>query len=254
MNTIFNVNLERYSGPYFKLLELIEERKLSINEFSLAEITDDYISFIKEVEKLGDKDIVDISKFISIASTLMLIKAKSLFPNLEYSEEEKDSISNLEQKLELYKAMLEASKNINKIYNKKILSSINKFKNDEVVFVFDERVNTEFLHSIAIASLLKIPKKERLRQVAVKQVLKIEDVIERLLERVKNSFNVSFKEFSSSVSFSSKSLEEKKSAFVVSFLAMLELIKNGLLNAEQGENHNEINISSVKEKEFINAN
>ena len=83
---------------------------------------------------------------------------------------------------------------------------------------------------IAIASLLKIPKKERLRQVAVKQVLKIEDVIESLLKRVETSFSLSFKEFSSTVSAEAKTLEEKKSAFIVSFLAMLELVKNGVLD------------------------
>jgi segregation and condensation protein A len=243
MQSIFNVNLERFSGPYFKLIELIEARKLSINEFSLSQITDEYISYIKELENTGHKDIIDISKFISVASTLMLIKAKSLFPNLEYTEEEKESISNLEQKLELYKSMINASKGIHKVYGKHILYSLPRFKNKDIVFVYDERLTVTLLHSIAIASLLKIPKKEKLKQVAVRQVLKIEDVIESLLERVKNSFNVSFKDFSNSVGFDAKNLEEKKSAFVVAFLAMLELIKNGLLNAEQGENHNEIAIS-----------
>lgn len=248
MSQVFSVNLERFSGPYFKLLELIEERKLSINEFSLSQITDEYISYIKELENKGQKDIVDISQFISIASTLMLIKAKSLFPNLQYSEEEKEAVTNLEKKLELYKIMMGASKNIHKKFNKKVLASISKFENNESVFVWDERVNNTLLHSIAIASLLKIPKKEKLKQVAVRQVLKIEDVIEKLLERVKQSFNLSFKEFSSSMSGDVKSFEEKKSAFIVSFLAMLELIKNGLLNAEQGTDHNEINISNVKEE------
>ena len=157
MSEIFNVNLERFSGPYFKLLEMIEERKLSINEFSLSQITDDYISYIKELENKGQKDIVDISQFISVASTLMLIKAKSLFPNLEYTEEEKEAVSNLEKKLELYKIMMEATKNINKNYNKKIMSSISKFENEESVFVWDDRLNTNLLHSISIASLLKIP-------------------------------------------------------------------------------------------------
>ncbi len=247
MSQVFSVNLERFSGPYFKLLELIEERKLSINEFSLSQITDEYILYIKELENKGEKDIVDISQFISIASTLMLIKAKSLFPNLQYSEEEKEAVTNLEKKLELYKIMMEASKNIHKNFNKKVLASISKFENNESVFVWDERVNNTLLHSIAIASLLKIPKKEKLKQVAVRQVLKIEDVIEKLLERVKQSFNLSFKEFSSSVSGDVKSFEEKKSAFIVSFLAMLELIKNGLLNAEQAGDHNEINISNIKE-------
>lgn len=241
----FNVTLERFSGPYFKLLELIEERKLSINEFSLAQITDEYISYIKTLESVKEKDIVDISQFISVASTLMLIKAKSLFPNISYSEEEKESVSNLEKKLELYKLVLESGKNINKIFGKNPLYHISKFENKESVFVWDKRVDMTMLHSIAIASLLKIPKKEKLKQVAVRQVLKIEDVIEKLLDRVKSSFNLSFKDFSNSLSGEAKSLEEKKSAFIVSFLAMLELIKNGVLEATQGEGFNDISINKV---------
>lgn len=253
MSQYFNVNLERFSGPYFKLIEMIEERKLSINEFSLSQITDEYISFIKELETRGEKDIVDISQFISVASTLMLIKAKSLFPSIEYTEEEKKEVSNLEKKLELYKIMTLSAKHIHKTYDKKPIFPISKFENKEVVFVFDDRVDLLLMHSIAIASILKIPKKERLKQVAVRQVLKIEDVIERLLERVKSSLkNLSFKDFSSSMSGSVKTLEEKKSAFIVSFLAMLELIKNGVLSAEQGEDHNEIEISSLGNIDSVN--
>lgn len=245
MSHTFNVNLDRFSGPYFKLLELIEERKLSINELSLAQITDEYILYIKELENNNQKNIVDISQFISVASTLMLIKAKSLFPNIIYSQEEKESVSNLEKKLELYKSMLESSKLIHKSYGKNPLFSVSKFDNSESVFVWDDRVDGVMLHSIAIASLLKIPKKEKLKQVAVKQVLKIENVIENLLERVQKSFSLSFREFSSAISVDIKSLEEKKSAFIVSFLAMLELIKNGLLNAEQGDDHNDIEIKKI---------
>jgi len=251
MQTAFSVNLERFSGPYFKLLELIEERKLSINEFSLGEVTDKYLEYIKGLESKGEKDIVDISQFISVASTLMLIKAKSLFPNITYSEEEQISVSNLEKKLELYKSVFDASKVLNKTYNKNKLYSFSKFKNNETVFVWDNRLNPTMLHSIAVASLLKVPKKETLKQVAVKQVLKIEDVIEKLLERVKGSFHLSFKEFSNSLSNESKTLEERKSAFIVSFLAMLELIKNGVLNAEQGEGFNEIDISNNEKLEEI---
>ena len=133
MSQHFNVNLERFSGPYFKLIEMIEERKLSINEFSLSQITDDYILYIKELENKGEKDIVDISQFISVASTLMLIKAKSLFPNIEFTEEEKKEVDNLEKKLELYKIMMNASKGINKTYDKKPLVLLDEKSNFPLV-------------------------------------------------------------------------------------------------------------------------
>ena len=245
MSKLFEVNLERFQGPYLKLLDLIEEKKLSINEFSLSNITDDYISFVKELEIIGEKSIIDISEFIIVASTLMLIKAKSLFPNINLNEEEKENIENLEKKLELFKIVYEASKKVNKIFEKKIFYQIAPLKNKDVFFVWDEQINTSLLHSIAIASLLKVPKKEKLKEVAVRQVLKIEDVIEKLLNRVNLAFSISFKDFSSSISKDVKTLEEKKSAFIVSFLAMLELIKNGVLEGEQNGNHNEINITKI---------
>lgn len=105
------------------------------------------------------------------------------------------------------------------------------------------------LHSIAIASLLKVPKKESLKQVAVRQVLKIEEVIEKLLERVQTNFKLSFKDFSNSYTQNMSNNSEKKSAFIISFLAMLELIKNGLLNAEQGEGDNNIEIHKLEKAE-----
>lgn len=244
MSNVFNVNLERFSGPYFKILELIENRKLSINELSLSEITDDYISFVRNLEKNNEKNIIDISEFISIASTLMLIKARSLFPNLIYTEEEKKEVSNLEKKLELYKIVLNASKNISKIYKKEICVSLPKQENNESVFLFDKRLDKNFLHSIAIASLLKFPKIEKLKKVAVSQILKIEDVINNLLERINFTQNISLKEFSNSISNKFETFEERKKVFIISFLAMLELIKNGAIDANQNENnHNEIFIS-----------
>jgi len=254
MINTFNINLERFSGPYYKILELIEERKLSINEFSLAKITDEYIDFIRSINPINEDDIsekskIDISEFIVVASTLMLIKARSLFPNILYSEEEIKEVSNLEKKLELYKIMSEASKNISKIFGKEFLYSLPKQENNEIVFVMDKRIDKVFLHSVAIATILKFPKIEKIKQVAVKQILKIEDIIEKLLSRVSGTTGVSFNDFSENINLNSKSFEEKKSVFIISFLAMLELIKNGLLYAEQDENiHNKILIK----KRFFN--
>lgn len=242
-NDVFNINIERFSGPYFKLLELIEGRKLSINEFSLSEITDEYLNYIKNINLNQEKKNIDISQFILVASTLMLIKAKSLFPNnIIYSEEEKTSIRDLENKLKLNQIIFETSKKINAIYNKNKLYSILKFKNEEVVFIWDKRLNTSFLYSIGMATLLKIPKKETLKLVNVRQTIKIEEVIEKILQRIQKETRVSFKDFSNSLNTDNQNLEEKKKAFIISFLAILELIKNGDLYAEQKENFEEINI------------
>ena len=60
--------------------------------------------------------------------------------------------------------MLDASKKIKNIYNKSCLFGICNIKNkEEDIFVWDNRVSVSMIHSIAIASLLKIPKKEKLK-------------------------------------------------------------------------------------------
>ena len=70
----FHVTLDRYEGPYNKLLELIEGKKLSITEISLVLIADEYIAYIKT---LDNKNVIDISQFIVVASTLILMKKRS---------------------------------------------------------------------------------------------------------------------------------------------------------------------------------
>ena len=61
----FTLKLDRFEGPYTKLLDLIESKKLSITEISLAAVADDYIAYIKTLDQ---KNVIDISQFILVAS------------------------------------------------------------------------------------------------------------------------------------------------------------------------------------------
>ena len=87
----FVIKQGRYEGPYTKLLEMIEKRKLSISEISLSKIADEYIEYIKNLESVNP---LDMSQFVQIASTLMLIKAKSLLAGGESGDPASYFISN----------------------------------------------------------------------------------------------------------------------------------------------------------------
>jgi segregation and condensation protein A len=63
----------------------VEKRKLFINDISLAKVTDDFISHIQQFEKLP---MGESAQFILVASTLLLIKSRSLLPALKFTEEE----------------------------------------------------------------------------------------------------------------------------------------------------------------------
>ena len=235
----FNVSLERFEGPYTKLLELIEARKLSITEISLVTIADDYISYIKTLDQ---KNLVDISQFIVVASTLMLMKAKSLLPEVVYTEEEEKQVHDLEKKLELYKILMEASSKIKSVYKKKELYSRDHAPLKGVtVFLPDSRVTTIFLQSIAMLTLASFVTPKALVKVAVEQALRIEHVIESLLTRIQNAKTITLQNLAEA----GKTIEEKKKLLIVNFIALLELLKSGSLYAEQHVTGGDITIGET---------
>lgn len=225
----FTVKLERFEGPYTKLLELIETRKLSITEISLVSVADDYIAYIKTLDQ---KNLVDISQFIVVASTLMLMKAKSLLPGLVYTEEEEKQVEDLERKLELYALLGEAQKHVRDTYAKnQLFGRPYKAQKDVTVFVPDSRVTKELLQSIASMTLMTFLEPKALVKVAVEKALRMENIIESLLLRVQSTQVVSLK----SLAGSATTFEERKKLLIVNFIAILELLRSGSLSASQGE-------------------
>ena len=92
MKSSFTIQAAAFQGPLETLLNLIEERKLSVSEVSLAEVCDAYLAY---VEKLPELPLGETAQFILVASTLLLIKSRTLLPMLSLSEEEKESAEKL---------------------------------------------------------------------------------------------------------------------------------------------------------------
>ncbi|MEZ0209069.1 MAG: ScpA family protein [Candidatus Paceibacterota bacterium] len=238
----FTVKLDRFEGPYTKLLELIEEKKLSITEISLVSVSDEYIAYIRT---LGEKNLVDISQFIVVASTLMLMKAKSLLPGVVYTEEEEKQVHDLEHKLELYALLTRASSGIRAVHMKKRLYSRERISyKGGSVFVPDKRVTLALLQSIAQLTLASFVTPKQLVKVAVEAALRIENVIESLLGRVRSMQAVSLQ----SLADGAKTIEERKKLLIVNFIALLELVRSGAIVAEQssdgGDIHMQNNVAS----------
>jgi segregation and condensation protein A len=235
----FTVKLDRYEGPYTKLLELIEQRKLSITEISLVSVADDYIAYIKTLE---EKNLVDISQFIVVASTLILMKAKSLLPGVVYTEEEEKQVHDLEQKLELYALLTSLSNTIRGMYAKgSLYSRPRATQKNASVFVPDERVDGKMLQSIALLTLATFIQPKALVKVAVEQALRIENVIEGLLKRVTSAGSFTLQ----SVASGAASLEEQKKILIVNFIALLELLRSGGVQANQNIDGGEIEIQKI---------
>lgn len=238
---IFTIKQGRFEGPYTKILELIESRKLSISEISLSSIADEYIDYVKRLETV---DPLDMSQFILVAATLMLIKAKSLLPTLEYTKEEEEQVDDLEKKLLLYKELQEAEKKLKSIWGINPVYVREKTEIAVEVFSPGKSITKENLFSVALASIAKLPNFERLKNVAVRQTIKLEEVIEKLIIRITGAMT-SLKDFAKTVSGENANIIEVKKNIIVSFLALLELLRHGTVIAEQTDGDIQIKSSKV---------
>ncbi len=238
---------ENFEGPLDILLSLIEKRKLLINQISLSIITEDFINFIKNLDTEEDFYLRHKTQFVSIASVLLLIKSKSLLPNLETTAEEEVEIEDLERRLQILKLMREYGQKIELLFNKKTLFFQGNFKKDIVIFTPTADINISNIRESIDKVLNKIPKIDKeIDKVKIQKTVSIEEMMGRLSERLTNAWNFKFTAFSGKLKNDYKDEEEfkqHKKHIVVSFLALLELIKQNMIMAKQDDLFQEIDIS-----------
>ena len=227
MNTkTFSVKTPVFEGPLDLLLDLVNKRKLFVNDVSLAQVTDDFISYIEKHEAFP---IGESAEFILVASTLMLIKSHSLLPGLVLTEEEEESIEDLERRLALHTFYKELSQEIKQIYGKQIIFEKTPSKHQTIIFSPDSKTDIRNL-SLALQNLINsFPKLESLPKATVQKIISLEETIQSLSERISKSLKMNFKELYGSA----KVTPEKKVSIIIGFLAMLELVKRGLIKATQ---------------------
>src|SRR3989344_577745 len=228
----YKVSLEQFEGPLDLLLALIEERKLYINDISLAKITDDYLSFISTLEQLP---LQDTANFILVASTLVLIKSRSLLPLLPLTEGEEEDIASLEARLRTYKRIKELSFHTRDLYWKTPLF-FREFPRDITpIFSPTKELATGSMFLLMKNILRKLPRKEHIPQLVLKKVISLEEVIEDLTRRMMGTLLLNFSDF----------VREKgkdKTSIIVGFLAMLELVRRGVIMVKQERHLDDIHM------------
>ncbi len=222
-----------YEGPLDLLLELIEKRKLLINDISLAAVTDEYIAKINSMDEVP---MGETAEFIALAATLLLIKSRSLLPTLELSDEETQDIKELEYRLAVYQIIKESARELVKNFRLPMLHESDGVEPDPL-FHPDETITIANIAAAAHNLIAGFPQPTVLPKVAVKKVISLEEMIESLAKRVTTAMRLSFKEFSGMG-------KAHKPDVIVSFLALLELVKQGIIKATQENKHGDITLES----------
>jgi len=219
----YKVQLEDWQGPLDLLLTLIEGQQMDITKISLAKVADQFIAYMNLHPNLSPEQTAD---FLVVAAKLIYIKSKALLPTLEIEEEE----YNLERQLKMYKLYLEASKNIHKILHKKKFNfSREKLPADALPkgFYAPKGINTAKLKKYFEIVLKRLPPVINLPKKMLEKVIKLSEKIQHIKDIILKEACTSFNK----LICDSKTKTEK----IISFLAILELVKQKTIWVEQSK-------------------
>ena len=241
------VKLQVFEGPLDLLLHLLEKNKVNIYDIPIVEITNQYMEYIAEMKR---QDLNVMSEFLVMAATLLDIKSKMLLPKQEtVEEEEEDPRTELVQQLleyKMYKCMAY------ELRDRQLDAQRVMFKEPTIpkeVLAYEQPVDlTELVSDMTLAKLNDI-----FKSIMRKQVDKVDPIRSKFGKIEKEEVSLSDKMLyleeycKSHQSFSFRNLLEKqagKMEVIVTFLAILELMKTGKIFISQEHTFGDIWIES----------
>lgn len=224
------IKIEQFEGPFYLLVELLEGQKLDIAEVPLAQVTDQYISLLEVLEEKNPEELVD---FLMVAAKLIYLKSQILLPALTPEEEESD----LPARLEIYYTFLQAAREIDKLINKKKFCYVREkpILSEQTAFLPPPRLTSHILAKVFQDLILELEPMIQTRQVSIKKVISLKEKITEIKTLLAERLAATFSELVKS--------SRDKQEVIVTFLALLELVKQRVLRVEQTAIYSEIEIS-----------
>lgn len=227
----YEISLDNFSGPLQKLLELIEEKKYEVTTVNLAKVTGDFLDHVRTVEKSEPRLLAD---FIAVAAKLILIKSKSLIPDLPLTAEEESDIKDLELRLKLYKQFKEAESSIGVLWKRGLVSYPREPASALAVPVFYPPSGLKPITLLSAISSLHDTLSAYQNDKEKYEVVNFEEYVTNLFASVSGRI--------SRFSALSGSLEKKE--VVLLFLALLHLLKDAKISIDQEDQFSDIIITS----------
>lgn len=236
------IKIKDFEGPFDLLLHLIRKNQMSIYNVKIFEITNQYLNYLNEMKEM---DLEITSEFIVVAATLIEIKSKHLLPKpKKEDEDEVDEEKNLLEKLIVYKKIKGVSMffrdryiSAGEVYGKKAeVIEEKKEKEDAIKVDLFKDISLIELYNI-YNNLLEIYNNKQNRNNVIQKKIyvdkyKIEDKLEYIMNKLRNENINSFSEIVKDC--------ECKLECVVTFLALLEMIKQRMVKVYQSENFRNI--------------
>ena len=236
---MFNIKIENFEGPLDLLLYFIKRDKIDIYDIPITEITNEYISVIDEAKKL---DVSIAGEFLFMASMLLRIKTQMLLPRQINDE----SLDIEDPRIDLVAQLLEYKKYksiANKLKNLHFENKDSFFRNSSKV-VYDQSPNaSDFLNEVTLYDISKIfkdavnnaPTQDSFE--IYRETISLKDQQDFILQHFNNDKILSLKNLVKKL--------ETKLEIIVTFLALLEMIKRSEIICSQKENFEDIEIKLI---------
>lgn len=254
----YKVKIDAFEGPLDLLLHLINRLEIDIYDIPVAQITEQYLIYIKAMNHL-ELDVA--SEFLVMAATLLAIKSKMLLPKHEENFEqqidadlsfEEDPRDELVERLIEYRKYKEAAHDLKSMEEERSLmytkppSDLSDFAKEKQPETMESHVS---LYDM-LAAFQKLIRRKKLRRPITTKIARQEISIEKRMIEVMDEL----KQLKGRKSFNELFPYPAKEHIVVTFLAILELIKRNEITFEQQENFGDIFVEAVKEGEEVVGN
>ncbi len=219
---------------------------MAINEISLSAVTNQFLEYLKNFKEknlsTSDVDMVKyqriLADFLVVASRLILIKSRSLLPNLVLSQEEEGDIKELEERLKAYQQIKNWGRELGKwAKNRPAYFSRESYFNLPAIFYPPKNINSENLAEIYAGFLKTLPQIEKLEERNLQRVATLDEKMQELKSRINTAVEASFADISSGV--------KTKIEIILSFLAVLMLFRSRILELSQDQLFGNIKIKQA---------
>lgn len=245
---MYKIKLDHFEGPLDLLLFFIKRDELDIYDIPIARITKEFLGYVKIIQML---DLETAGDFILMASTLMHIKVRMLLPReIDEKGEEIDPRAELIAALLEYKRYKEVAEELTFLEsNQRKLSFRGNFEEDEKETPPDYEM---LLKNVTLFDLAKAFKKavDKLKPQPVHEIVKINVTIDEQIEHIFNKLN----EFNEIHFISLIDGMREKIRIVITFIALLELVKMEKIGIRETPDFNEFIIYKLDNGQDLQLN
>ena len=230
------VFLDAFEGPLDLLLYLIRKQNLDILDIPIADITQQYVDYINLMKEL---ELELAGEYLLMAAMLAEIKSRLLLPIFEEIEDEEDPRAELVRRLleyERYRKVSEEINELDRVERDIYPSSVETAQFEQPLVLPDIQLKE------LVISFQEVLKKAEMFSALhfTKEPLSVKERMIKILEKIENEDFVRFEDLFD--------LKEQKIGLVVTFLAILELMKELLIEIVQAEEFGTIHVKTLIEK------